>query len=155
MDERRTVEGDELPGRPGETVVMRRRSWGRIASIAALGVLLLLVLLIAAILIERRPIATHFLEREFERRGVTASYHLDRIGFRTQQVSDLVIGDPKRPDLIAKRAIIQMRLKWDGSFQVYRVVARGVRLRGRLIHGKVSWGQIDRLLPPPSNKPFA
>ena len=37
---------------------------------------------------------------------------------------------------------------------VYRVVARGVRLRGKLIHGKISWGEIDRLLPPPSNKPF-
>ena len=47
-----------------------------------------------------------------------------------------------------------MRLKWDGSFEVYRIVARGVRLRGRLVHGKVSWGQIDKLLPPPSNKPF-
>ena len=48
-----------------------------------------------------------------------------------------------------------MRLKWDGSFEVYRIVARGVRLRGRLVHGKVSWGQIDKLLPPPTNKPFA
>ena len=27
------------------------------------------------------------------------SYHLDRVGFRTQQVSNLVIGDPKHPDL--------------------------------------------------------
>ena len=45
-----------------------------------------------------------------------------------------------------------MRLKWDGSFEVYRVVARGVRLRGRLVHGKVSWGQIDKLLPPPTQQ---
>ena len=54
----------------------------------------------------------------------------------------------------AETRIIQMRLKLDGSFEVYRVVARGVRLRGKLVHGKVSWGQIDKLLPPPSNKPF-
>ena len=47
-----------------------------------------------------------------------------------------------------------MRLTWNGSFEVYRVFARGVRLRGRLVHGRVSWGQIDKLLPPPSNKPF-
>jgi hypothetical protein len=122
---------------------------------AALGLLILLAAAIAVLWVERRPIATHFLKGEFERRGVTASYRLDRIGFRTQQVSNLVIGDPKRPDLVARHALIQMRLKWDGNFQVYRVVARGVRLRGRLIDGKVSWGQIDRLLPPPSNKPFA
>ena len=84
-----------------------------------------------------------------------ASYQLDRVGLRTQQVSNLVIGDPRHPDLTARYAQIQMRLKWDGSFEVYRIVARGVRLRGRLVHGKVSWGQIDKLLPPPSNKPFA
>jgi hypothetical protein len=100
------------------------------------------------------PIATHFLKGEFERRGVQAQYHLDRVGFRTQEVSDLVIGDPRHPDLVARHAIIQMNLKLDGSFKVYRVVARGVRLRGRLIHGRVSWGQIDKLLPPPTNKPF-
>ncbi len=139
----------------GTLIVRRGPRWGRIAMFAALGLLILLAIAIGVVWLERRPIATHYLKGEFERRGVTASYHLDRVGFRTQEVHDLVIGDPKRPDLIAKHAIIQMRLKWDGSFEVYRVFARGVRLRGRLIHGKVSWGQIDRLLPPPTNKAFA
>jgi hypothetical protein len=138
-----------------ETVIVRRGPrWGRIASFAALGVLLLMVLAIAVVWVERRPIAVHFLKGEFERRGVTATYRLDRVGFRTQQVSNLVIGDPKRPDLVARYAQIQMRLQWNGGFEVYRIVARGVRLRGRLVHGRVSWGQIDKLLPPPSNKPF-
>src|SRR6476659_6739958 len=128
-----------------ETIVVRRGTrWGRVASLVA----------VAILWIQRRPIATHYLKSEFDRRGVTATYHLDRVGLRTQEVHNLVIGDPKRPDLTARHAIIQMRLKWDGSFEVYRIVARGVRLRGRLVHGKVSWGQIDRMLPPPSNKPF-
>ena len=140
-----------------EQVVIVRRGprWRRVASFAALAVLLLLAIIIAVVWIERRPIATQFLKREFERRGVTASYHLDRVGLRTQEVHDLVIGDPKHPDLVARHAIIQMRLKWDGSFEVYRVFARGVRLRGRLVRGKISWGQVSKLLPPPSNKPFA
>ena len=137
-----------------EGIYVRRLSWGRIAAFASLGLILLLVLAIAIVWIERRDIATQFLKREFERRGVQASYRLDRVGFRTQQVSDLVIGDPRRPDLVARRAIIQMRLRWDGSFEVYRVYARGVRLRGRLVRGRVSWGQVDRLLPPPTDKPF-
>ena len=113
-----------------------------------------LVVIIAVVWIRARPIATHYLKGEFERRGVQATYHLDRVGLRTQEVHDLVIGDPRRPDLMARHAIIQMRLKWDGSFEVFRVFARGAQLRGRLVHGKVSWGQIDRLLPPPSGKPF-
>ena len=103
-------------GQSEETVYVRRRpSWGRIASYAALGLIILLIAGIAIVWIERRPIATEFLKREFERRGVTASYHLDRVGLRTQQVSNLVIGDPKRPDLVARYAQIQMRLKWNGS----------------------------------------
>src|SRR3954454_8785534 len=138
-----------------EAVIVRRRpQWARVARFVALVVLLLLVVAIAAVWVERRPIAIHFLKGEFERRGVQATYHLDRVGFRTQQVTNLVIGDPKRPDVVARYAQIQMRLKWNGGFEVYRVVARGVRLRGRLVHGKVSWGQLDRLLPPPSKQPF-
>jgi len=154
MDQRTRDEG---LGATEETrvVVVRRPLWARLTMYAAVGLLALMVLILALVWIERRPIATHFLRNEFEKRGVQARYHLDRVGFRTQQVSDLVIGDPKRPDLVAKRATIEMRLKLDGSFRVFRVVARGVRLRGRLLHGKVSWGQIDKLLPPPSKKPFA
>src|SRR5436305_12547981 len=146
MAERQTDEG---------TLIVRRGPrWGRIGMFAALGLLILLAIAIGVVWLERRPIATHYLKGEFERRGVTATYHLDRVGFRTQEVHDLVIGDPRRPDLVAQHAIIQVRLKLDGNFEVYRVFARGVRLRGRLIHGKVSWGQIDRLLPPPTNKAF-
>src|SRR6476659_1093345 len=129
-----------------ETIVVRRGTrWGRVASLVA----------VAILWIQRRPIATHYLRSEFDRRGVTATYHLDRVGLRTQEVSNLVIGDPKRPDLTARFAHIETRLKWNGGFEVYRIVARGVRLRGRLVTGRVSWGQIDKLMPPPSNKPFA
>src|SRR6476469_4690332 len=135
--------------------MVRRRPFGRIAMFVALGLLILLVVAIAAVWIERRPIAVHYLKGEFERRGVTASYHLDRVGLRTQEVRNLVIGDPKRPDLVAKFAHIETRLKLNGNFEVYRIVARGVRLRGRLVRNRISWGQIDRMMPPPSNKPFA
>src|SRR5437763_2691363 len=133
-----------------EQVVRMRRGprWGRITSFVALGILRLLVVAIAVIWIQRRAIAIHYLKGEFERRGVTATYHLDRVGLRTQEVHDLVIGDPNRPDLVARHAIIQMRLKWDGSFEVYRGFGRGVRLRGRLVDGRESWGQIDNVLAP-------
>ncbi|MES2138040.1 MAG: YdbH domain-containing protein [Pseudomonadota bacterium] len=137
------------------TIVVTRSRWGRIAKFVALVALILLVVAIAIVWIERRSIAIHYLKGEFQRRGVTASYHLDRVGLRTQEVHDLVIGDPRRPDLVARHAIIQMRLRWNGSFEVYRIFARGVRLRGRLINNRVSWGQLDKLLPPPSDKPFA
>lgn len=139
----------------GTTTVVRGPRWTRVTGVIAVVLLLLLVVAIAIIWIDRRPIAIHFLKGEFEKRGVTASYHLDRVGLRTQEVHNLVIGDPAHPDLVARHAIVQMHLKWNGNFAVYRIVARGVRLRGRLVHGRVSWGQLDKLLPPPTNKPFA
>jgi len=153
MDQRTRDEGLE-PG-DDERVIVRRPLWARLTMYVAIALLALLVLGIVAVWIERRPIATHFIKGELERRGVQGSYHLDRVGFRTQEVSNLVIGDPRHPDLTARFAEIQTRLKLNGSFEVYRIVARGVRLRGRLVHGRVSWGQIDKLMPPPSNKPFA
>src|SRR6476619_4924703 len=131
MSERQPAEqGNAVAEQSGTTVIVRRSPWGRIAMFVALGVLILFAVAIFGVWVERRPIAQHFLKGEFERRGVQASYHLDRVGFRTQQVSNLVIGDPKRPDLVARHALIQMRLKWNGDFDVYRIVERGVRLRG-------------------------
>ncbi|MEO7635347.1 MAG: YdbH domain-containing protein [Sphingomicrobium sp.] len=154
MSERRRENRAEHVANPETTVVVVRPRRMRFASLIALAVLGVFILGIAAVWIERRPIATHYLKRELDRRGVVATYRLDRVGFRTQQVSNLVIGNPAKPDLVARYAQIQMRLKWNGQFEVYRIVARGVRLRGQLIRGKVSWGEVDKLLPPPSNKPF-
>ncbi|WP_344697076.1 intermembrane phospholipid transport protein YdbH family protein [Sphingomonas rosea] len=136
-------------------MVRRRRSVARLLGLAI--ITLLVVLVVAAIVLwsQRRPIASNILERELSRRGVQASFKLDRIGLRTQQVSNLVIGDPKDPDLTARLAQIQMRIKWNGQVEFYRVVARGVRLKGKVIGRRVSWGQVDKLLPPPSGKPFS
>ncbi|MEO6360729.1 MAG: YdbH domain-containing protein [Sphingomicrobium sp.] len=140
----------------GEAVLIRRSiGWRRLVSIISLGILFVIVVALIAVWTARRPIATRFMEREFERRGVQATYKLDRVGLRTQQISNLVIGDPKRPDLSAKYAEVQLRVQWNGSVEVYRIVARGVRLRGRFVKNKISWGQVDKLLPPPSGKPFA
>lgn len=50
-----------------------------------------------------------------------------------------------------------MRILLNGRVEIYRVAARGVRLNGRVVGNKVSWGQVDNLLPQPSTpgKPFS
>lgn len=152
MDQRTRDEGLE-PAAEAH-IVVRRPLWARIAKYLALGLLALLLVAVIVLWLERRPIARHFISGELDRRGVQGSYDLDKVGFRTQQVRDLVIGDPQDPDLVARFARIQTRVKLNGSFEVYRIVARGVRLKGRLVNGRVSWGQVDKLMPPPSDKPF-
>jgi translocation and assembly module TamB len=142
-----------------EPVVVHDRSgWHVVRRISRIGLLALLALAVAAFIalwIWRKPIAQDLIGDELESRGVQATYTLERIGLHNQRIRNVTIGDPANPDLVARSALIQMRFKWNGSVQVYRIVARGVRLKGTLLKsGRVSWGQIDKLLPPPSGRPF-
>ena len=140
-------------------VVHDRTGWHVVRRISRIGLLALLGLAVVAFIvlwIWRKPIAEDIIANELKSRGVQATYSLDRIGLHNQRISNVVIGDPDNPDLVAERALIQMRIKWTGSVEIYRIVARGVRLKGRLLpSGRVTWGQIDKLLPPPSDKPFS
>ncbi len=121
----------------------------------ALGLLALVLLALLIAWSQRRPIAADFIERELARRNVRATYEVKRIGFRTQRLENLVIGDPSNPDLTARW--VEVRLSWSGLSRpkVTLVTARGVRLNARLAKdGKISFGEIDRLLPPPTGLPF-
>ncbi|MCA1653372.1 MAG: hypothetical protein LC656_04105 [Sphingomonadales bacterium] len=143
-------EDSENGGRPAhETIVVRRHRLGRTLGLFGAGIVGLLLIALFGLWLARKPIANNFIARELARRGVHGTYHLDRIGLRTQRISNLVIGDPAHPDLTARSAQVEMHLKLDGSAEVFRVVARGVRLRGQVIGSRVSWGEVDRLLPKP------
>ena len=148
----------EKGGLAEPVLVHDRTGWHRVRRISRIGLLIVLavaVIALAVIWVARKPIANRVIADELESKGVQATYTLDRIGLHNQRISNVVIGDPRDPDLVAKRALVQMRIKWNGSVEVYRIVARGVRLNGTLLKtGRVSWGQIDKLLPPPSGKPF-
>ncbi len=142
----------------GDVIVVKRHRLRKILTWVGIGALIVIAVALVILWVERRPIARNLIDRELSSRGVDASYTLDRVGLRTQQISNLRIGDPDNPDVTARRVLIQMRLQWNGSIDVYRIVARGVRLRGRVLKdGTVSWGEIDKLLPPPEpgpKKPF-
>lgn len=136
-----------------ETTVARRRPWLRGWRIP---LVILLVLVLAAFLVAwlmRAKLATGYIDRELARRGVQASYHVKRIGFGTQVLENLVIGDPRRPDATAREVRVQVLAGLTGP-RVGLITARGVRMRGRIVGGRLSLGQIDRLLPPPSGLPF-
>ena len=148
VSERDEIEALEPRERSRRALIWRRTQWGLLA------LLVLILIAVAAVWLARKPIANNVVASELKKRGVQATYKLERIGLRTQRVSNLVIGDPANPDLTARVAQVQMRLKWDGSVEFYRIAARGVRLKGRVVGNKVSFGQIDRLLPPPTGKPF-
>jgi len=151
--------GEELRehGLAEPVAVHDRSGWHRAWRITRKGLLVVLVLAVVALAVlwtQRRGIADRTIAAELAKRGVQGSYTLDRVGLRTQEISNLVIGDPANPDLTAKKAIVQIHVNLDGSVKVFRIAATGVRLNARLVGGKVSFGQIDKLLPAPSGKPF-
>nr|WP_240456645.1 YdbH domain-containing protein [Sphingomonas yabuuchiae] len=108
-----------------------------------------------ALWIERKPLAGQVLDRELARRGVPARYRISDLGFGRQRLTNVVLGDPQRPDLVADWLETRTRMTLSGPI-VTGVRAGRVRLRGRLIDGRISLGTLDKLMGPPdtSGKPF-
>lgn len=104
--------------------------------------------------VQRTPIARSFVDDALAAKGVPASYEITRFGIGSQTLENIRIGDPANPDLVARSAVLHISLGMGGPV-VRSIVARGVRLRGRLVDGKVSLGSVDRLLPPPTAAPVA
>ena len=132
---------------------VRRRRRPRWLRNALLVLLFLLLAGLLALWLMRVRLAEDYIDRELAERGVQATYDVKRIGFGTQIFENLVIGDPRRPDLTARVVRVQILFGLTGP-RVGLITARGVRMRGRISGGRLSLGQIDRLLPPPSGLPF-
>ena len=124
----------------------RRRQ--RIALVAGVP----LVAVLAGLWVERRPIASHFIDGTLAASGVPARYRLTDLGPGRQRLADVVIGDPAHPDLVADWIETEMGVGLRGP-ELTGVRAGRVRVRGRLVDGQLSLGAIDRLLPAASGKP--
>jgi hypothetical protein len=133
----------------GEAVIRRRPRW----PLVLLGLTLIVIATLFGLWLQRREIAADYIARELQRRGVVATYDVREIGFRTQRLENLVIGDPRRPDATARWVEVELSLGIPRT-RVTLITARGVRLAGRIVNGRVSLGEVDKLLPPPTGKPF-
>ncbi len=103
---------------------------------------------------QRRPIAARFVDRALAARGVEGRYRIEAMGVFTQRLAGLSLGDPARPDLVARS--VELRLAWGVTGpRLAAVTARGVRLRGALRDGRLSFGAVDRLLSPGGGGGFA
>src|SRR3569623_1380694 len=130
--------------------VRRRKRWRAVLLVlAALVVLAHLVLWT-----QRKPIARDYVDRYLAERLVAARYHIAGLGFGRQRLPDVVLGPAGSPDLIAAWIELRTHVGFSGV-SVDGTRLGHVRLRGRLIDGRLSLGEIDRLLPAPSGKPFA
>lgn len=129
----------------------RRRPMRARRIAAAVACVLLLALI--ALWTQRRELAAGFIDRGLVRRGVRATYRVAAIGPATERLENLSVGDPARPDLTARWVEVDVAYGFTGPY-VAGVVARGVRLSGRIVNGRLSLGELDKMLPAPSGAPF-
>ncbi|RIV88617.1 hypothetical protein D2V17_06920 [Aurantiacibacter xanthus] len=104
--------------------------------------------------ITREDIAYDIIADELESRGIEAQYKVEKISAYRQVLTDIVIGDPARPDVTIERVeiITQPRLGLPGLQEVRLVRPR---VFGRIADGRLSLGSLDKLIYTGSDEPFA
>jgi len=148
-----TAERDEAQGAAAPPA--RRPRYGMTgASRWALGIAMLLLAGLLLLWSQRKPIANRYVADLLAERGIVAQYRIADLGFNRQRLTNVVIGDPARPDLVADWIDLATVVGLSGA-RVTGIRAGTVRVRGTWRQGKLSLGAIDRLLPPPSGKPFS
>lgn len=135
------MDADSDDRRPTRT----RRRWLIAASILGLGAV--------GLWMQRAPIASDILARELGKRGIDSRYRITALGPRAAILENLRLGDPANPDLVARRARVDLGWTLTGP-AIKRVTLDGMRLRAELKDGRIRLGALDRLLPEPTGEPF-
>lgn len=100
-------------------------------------------LALAGVWVARAPLAENLIGRELAARNVQMRYHIVSIGPRTQRIENIVLGDPRNPDLTAQWVEVDIALA-GFSPTVAAVRASGVRIKGSLRGGQLSFGELDK-----------
>jgi hypothetical protein len=103
--------------------------------------------------LERETITRSYIDDALAQKGVVARYDIKQIGYATQRLEKISIGDPARPDLVADWIEVDTGNYFSGV-TVSAVRAGRVQLNGTLHDGALTLGSIDKLLPAPTNEPF-
>jgi hypothetical protein len=139
------VEEDDLidPVRPSS------RRW----RIVLFSVLAGLLLVVTIGWLNRETVADRFIGGQFRSLGVPATYRVETIAGGRQVLTDVVIGDPQRPDLTVERLEVRTVLRF-GTPRFARVRLVRPRLYGSYRDGKLSFGSLDPLIFTGSDEPF-
>lgn len=126
-----------------------RRGWGWWALV---GIATVILAAFGAAWLMRVALAGDFVQGELDKRGVRATYTVDKVSFRTQRLTDVVIGDPALPDLTAR--IVEVDIDLLGGPDVAEIRADGVRIFGRFVDGKLSLGELDKFTTTTKKQPL-
>lgn len=93
----------------------------------------------------RKQIADDLITRELDSLGLPAHYEIVTISPSQQVIRNLVIGDPKKPDLTIDEVRVATRVHW-GLPGIGRITVVRPRLYGTIHDGKLSLGSLDKAL---------
>jgi hypothetical protein len=126
-----------------ETVIAPRprRVWPRVALV----LVVLLAALIAGVWFSRERIAGDIIAGQLKNYDIPATYEIERIAPDREVLTNIVVGDPKAPDLTIERAEIAIVYRL-GTPALGRITLVRPRLFGSYRGGKLSFGTLDKAL---------
>jgi hypothetical protein len=136
------AENDELSG---DAQPRRTRRFGRPAVVALAAVLAFIIAGLVLLWGNRVTIADNVIASELEKRGIEASYEIERIGGQRQVLRNVVVGDPARPNLTVEQAEVHLGYRF-GLPRIARIVLVRPRLFGTYRQGELSFGALDPIL---------
>ncbi|WP_324743304.1 YdbH domain-containing protein [Tsuneonella sp. CC-YZS046] len=132
-------EGDEIA--EGGKAGPRRRLWPRVL----LGFFGVLGIAVLYAWITREDIADNIIASQLESLGIPATYKIESIGPGDQVLSNIVVGDARRPDATIERAEVSIRYRF-GFPRIGQVKLTRPRVYGSYREGKLSFGALDPLI---------
>lgn len=119
-----------------------------------LGLLVLVAIAIAYGWISREQLAGNLIESQLADMGLEAQYEIESVGPKRQVITNIVVGDPTRPDLTIERAEVTLEAQFPfvgvGKLKLVRP-----RVYGSYLEGVLSFGSLDPVLFKESDEPFA
>ncbi len=128
-------------------LVPRRKRW-RVSA----GVGVFLVVGLGAIWTQREKIAADIVFEQLEAAGLDATYDIESVAPDRQILANVVVGDPRRPDLTIERVVVHLRYRL-GTPAIGRVEVIRPRLYGSYRGGALSFGSLDPLIFSESDEP--
>ncbi len=127
----------------------RRPVWRKRTLWLLFALVLLIALAVLGAWLARDRLASGVIDEQLAALDLPATYDVERIGPGEQVLTDIVIGDPARPDLTIDRMRVALGWNWRTILSgptVGRVTVDKARLFGAVDEDGISFGSLDPLL---------
>jgi hypothetical protein len=145
------VATNEIPdaGEQVEVAMPPRRRWPvplAVAAVALAGGL-------GWVWLSREEIADDIISGQLKSMGLPATYTVEKVAGQHQVLRNVVVGDPRHPDLTIEQVDVAITYGW-GMPSIGRIQLVKPRLYGSLRGGKPTFGSLDKVLFTGSKEPF-